>query len=315
LERLRNLLLLTAVDIRAVGPGTWNSWKGQLLGELYDQAQERLRLGHVRTGRKERVAARRGAVAELLGARRDLLPLYAERFTDAYWIPEPPDNAPLNLVQYADAHEEAGNLSVHCEVYEARGATLVTVIAADHAGLFYRIAGGISLAGANIIDARIHTTRTGWAVDNFLVQDPQGQPFREPGQLRRLEAAIGDALANRIELVPQLAKRPLPRSRASAFDVAPQVQFDNKASSRFTVIEVNARDRAAQLSRLARALFENRLVVNSAHVTHYGERAADTFYVTDLTGAKITAPARLSAIESALLTAASDETQAELEKV
>ncbi|MGN6496799.1 MAG: hypothetical protein ACTHK5_05585, partial [Tsuneonella sp.] len=77
---------------------------------------------------------------------------------------------------------------------------------------------------------------------------------------------------------------------------------------------VNARDRAALLSRLARALFENRLVVNSAHVTHYGERAADTFYVTDLTGAKITAPARLSAIESALLTAASDEMQAELEK-
>ncbi|MGN6496584.1 MAG: [protein-PII] uridylyltransferase, partial [Tsuneonella sp.] len=157
LERLRNLLLLTAVDIRAVGPGTWNSWKGQLLGELYDQAQERLRLGHVRTGRKERVAARRGAVAELLGARRDLLPLYAERFTDAYWIAEPPDIAALNLVQYAAAHEEAGNLSVHCEVYEARGATLVTVIAADHAGLFYRIAGGISLAGATIIDARIHT--------------------------------------------------------------------------------------------------------------------------------------------------------------
>ncbi len=54
LDRLRNLAILTAVDIRAVGPGTWNSWKGQLLGELYDAAQERLRLGHMRHGRTER---------------------------------------------------------------------------------------------------------------------------------------------------------------------------------------------------------------------------------------------------------------------
>jgi [protein-PII] uridylyltransferase len=79
------------------------------------------------------------------------------------------------------------------------------------------------------------------------------------------------------------------------------------------VIEVNARDRAALLNRLARALFECSLVVQSAHITHYGERAADTFYVTDLTGGKVTAPGKLKAIEEALLEAASDERQAELE--
>ncbi|MFN3510120.1 MAG: bifunctional uridylyltransferase/uridylyl-removing protein, partial [Tsuneonella troitsensis] len=197
--------------------------------------------------------------------------------------------------------------------YPSRGATLVTVIAADHPGLFYRIAGGIHLAGGNIIDARIHTTRSGWAVDNFLVQDPHGRPFGEDAQIRRLEVSIADALANRSALVPQLAKRPLPHSRARAFDVRPVVSFDNQASGRFTVIEVNARDRAALLNRLARALFENSLVVHSAHITNYGERAADTFYVTDLTGGKVTGATRLKAIEAALLEAASDERQAELE--
>ena len=314
LERLRQLLILTAVDIRAVGPGTWNSWKGQLLGELFDQAQERLRLGHVRANRKQRVDARKAAVAEALGAKRELLELYGDRFNDAYWIAEPTDIAATNMVHYAAAHEEQDNLSIHSQYDEERGATLVTVIAADHPGLFYRIAGGIHLAGANIIDARIHTTRTGWAVDNFLVQDPHGRPFREEGQLRRIEKSIGDALANRIELVPQLAKRPLHHTRAKAFDVAPRVLFDNKASNKFTVVEVNARDRAALLNRLARALFEERLVVHSAHITAYGERAADTFYVTDLTGGKVTSPARLAAIEKALLSAASDQRQAELEK-
>ncbi|MGX7927298.1 [protein-PII] uridylyltransferase [Tsuneonella sp. HG094] len=312
-ERLKNLMILTAVDIRAVGPGTWNSWKGQLLGELSDAATERLRLGHMKHGRKARVEAKKEAVAERLGDRVGLLRLYGDRFDDSYWIAEPDDIIALNLVHYGISHEDKDNLSVHCEVYPARGATLVTVIAADHPGLFYRIAGGIHLAGANIIDARIHTTRSGWAVDNFLVQDPHGRPFSEDAQLRRLETAIADALANRTPLVPQLAKRPLPHSRSIAFDVRPVVTFDNQASGRFTVIEVNARDRAALLNRLSRALFENRLVVNSAHVTNYGERAADTFYVTDLTGGKVTAPARLKAIESALLEAASDERQAALE--
>ncbi|MGX7950963.1 [protein-PII] uridylyltransferase [Tsuneonella sp. HG249] len=313
LERLRHLMILTAVDIRAVGPGTWNSWKGQLLGELYDAAEEHLRLGHMRHGRKERVAAKKAAVQALLGDKAGLLNLYADRFDDSYWVAEPEDIAALNLVQYGRSHEDTGNLSVHCEVYPSRGATLVTVIAADHPGLFYRIAGGIHLAGANIIDARIHTTRTGWAVDNFLVQDPHGAPFSEANQLERLERSIGDALANRSALVPQLAKRPLSHSRAAAFDVRPVVSFDNQASGRFTVIEVNARDRPALLNRLARALFESRLLVFSAHVTNYGERAADAFYVTDLTGGKVTGSARLKAIEAALLVAASDERQAELE--
>ena len=312
LERLRHLLILTAVDIRAVGPGTWNSWKRQLLGELYDAAQERLRLGHMRHGRRERIEARKDAARARLAGKAGLVERFEPIMGDAYWIAEPDDIIALNLAQFAAALDEDDKLSVQCEVYPARGATLVTVIAADHPGLFYRIAGGIHLAGANIIDARIHTSSSGWAVDNFLVQDPHGRPFEEPRQLERIEKAIGDALANRVELVPKLAQRPLPITRSQAFDVRPRVTFDNTASNRFTVIEVSARDRPALLNRLARALFESQLMVHSAHITAYGERAVDTFYVTDVLGAKVDAKQRLAGIEKALLTAASDQRQAEL---
>ncbi len=79
------------------------------------------------------------------------------------------------------------------------------------------------------------------------------------------------------------------------------------------MIEVTARDRPALLNRLARALFESKLMVNSAHITNYGERAADTFYVTDLLGGKVTTTDRLKGIEAALLDAASDERQRESE--
>ena len=313
-ERLRQLILLTAVDIRAVGPGTWNSWKGQLLGELFDAAQERMRLGHMRHGRKQRVEAKQALVAEMLGEQSDLVKRVGVEFDDAYWIAEPEDVIAHNLAQYQQARSQEEQLSIQCEFYESRGATLVSVIASDHPGLFYRIAGGIHLAGANIIDARIHTSKRGWAVDNFLVQNPVGDPFNEPAQLERLKSTITDALSNRIELVPKLAQRPLAHTRAGAFDVAPRVNFDNKASGRFTVIEVNARDRPALLNRLALALFESNLVVQSAHITAYGERAADTFYVTDLMGGKITSENRLSEIEQRLLEAASDTRQRQLEE-
>lgn len=310
IERLRLLTLLTIVDIRAVGPGIWNSWKRQLLTQLYSAAEEGLRLGHMAYGRKERVAEKRKAVAALLGDKASVINELDDRFDDSYWIAEPEDIIALNLVHYAAAKDLQHRLSIHCEYYAARGATLVTVIGDDHPGLFYRIAGAINLAGGNIIDARIHTTRVGKAVDNFVVQDPHGRPFREEVQLDRLKSSIEDSLANRIELVPQLAKRPLTHARAASFEVRPRVFIDNKASNRFTVIEVHARDRPALLNRLARALFENRLMVNSAHITNYGERAADTFYVTDLLGEKITSADRLQAVEDALLTAASEETHA-----
>ncbi len=313
LDRLRQLAILTSVDIRAVGPGTWNSWKGQLLGELYDLSHERLRLGHATSGRKERVQAKKAAVREELGDKADLMDRFADLLPGPYWIAEPPDIAARNIVQYSVARERGEALSVHCEPDEERGATLVTVIAADHPGIFMRIAGAIHVVGGNIIDARIHTTRTGYAVDNFLVQDPLGRRFGEDNQLERIERSIADALERGAQLVPRLAQRPFPRRGAGAFDVRPFVSFDNDASHRFTVIEVSARDRPALLNRLARALFEHHAMIRSAHVTHYGERAADTFYVTDLTGDKIVDETRLANIRTALVEAASDEMQAELE--
>ena len=314
LERLRNLAILTAVDIRAVGPGTWNSWKAQLLGELFDAAQERLRLGHKGHGRAQRVAAKKDAVARLLGDNDHLVDSTGALLADAYWIAEPEDIIASNLVQYEAARAAEDQLSIHCEPDETRGATRVNVIAADHPGLFYRMAGGIHLAGGNIIDARIHTAKSGYAFDNFLVQDQHGQPMGEDAQIARIKKGIRDALLAKVELVPKLAARPLAHSRAKAFDVAPRVGFDNDASNHFTVVEVTARDRPALLNRLAHALYKANLIVHSAHITAYGEAAADTFYVTDLTGAKVKAPERLAEIEAALLEAASDRRQQQLEK-
>ena len=185
-----------------------------------------------------------------------------------------------------------------------RGATLATVYAKDQPGLFYRIAGAISLVGGNIIDARIHTTDDGMALDNFLVQDMSGAPFADRHQLKRLEEAVLLAIGGQEPQRDRLAARALPLRRAEAFTIQPAVFVDSKASNRYTVVEVNARDRAALLCELASAITESRALIHSAHIATYGERAVDVFYLTDLHGAKIDHAARLKTLQGRLLKAA-----------
>ncbi|WP_375420566.1 [protein-PII] uridylyltransferase [uncultured Sphingomonas sp.] len=304
-ERLRLLLVLTIVDIRAVGPGTWNGWKRQLLADLYEASEEVLRLGHKQKGRNERIEARQATLRHALAWDDARFDRFVRRFPEAYWIAEPDDVLLHNARFIADAGDV--QLAIDAQIYPGRGATLVTIYAADHPGLFYRIAGAIHVAGGNIIDARIHTTRDGMAIDNFLVQDPFGRPFDDQQQLRRLRTAIEDALANRGKLADRLVAKPAARTRADAFEIAPNVLIDNRASNRFTVVEVNARDRPALLNQLANALFQSKVTLHSAHVATYGERAVDTFYVTDLTGDRITNTGRLKTLEKRLLAAAAGE--------
>ena len=293
-ERL-SMVVSHAEGVRMHGPARRPARAGR---------KEVLRLGHKQRGRAERIAAKQASLREMLGWDEARLAAHVRRLPEAYWIAEPDEVIAHNARFMAEA--EGTELAIDAQVHPERGATLVTVVAADHPGLFYRIAGAIHLAGGNIIDARIHTTRDGVALDNFLVQDPFGRPFDDLDQLKRLKMAIEDALANRGKLTDRLVAKPAARTRADAFEIEPNVLIDNHASNRFTVIEVNARDRPALLHHLANALFQSRVTIRSAHVATYGERAVDTFYVTDLTGDKISG-ARLKTIEKRLLDAASGE--------
>ena len=264
-ERLRLLLLLTVVDIRAVGPGVWNSWKRQLLSDLYDASEEVLRLGHKQRGRTERIVTKQADLGAALAWEPARFEALRRRLPDSYWIAEPVDV----LLGNARTVDQAGDqqLSITARADAERGGN-----AGD--GLCRRSSPACSTASqapstwraGNIIDARIHTTKDGMALDNLLVQDPLGRPFDDASQLGRIESAITESLAGRARLVERLSAKPAPRRRAEAFDISPNVLIDNRASNRFTVVEVNARDRPALLNSLAYALFDERVTIHSAHV-------------------------------------------------
>ncbi len=299
-ERLRLLLILTVVDIRAVGPGVWNEWKRTLLRTLFEAAEERLRLGHKQHGRSELVGQRQQELAEALGWKTSAARAHARRLPDSYWLAEPPawQIANARQVAAAEAHIALARPDVVVEDDPETGATRVSVFTPDREALFYRICAGLAAAGANIIDARIHTTRDGMALDNLLVLDGRGQPYADRRLRMRLVKSVLGALD---EVVPP----PLPeiqRRGASAFEVAPSVTIADRASSRTTVVEVHARDRPALLAGLAAAIHAQGLDIHSAHIATYGERAVDVFYLT--AGNKKLTPQQGEALRTALIEAA-----------
>ena len=308
-ERLRLLLVLTVVDIRAVGPGVWSEWKRTLLRTLFEAAEERLRLGHKQHGRAELVEERQKDLAAELGWKSTAVRAHARRLPDSYWLAEPRGWQIANARQVAAAEAHIGDArpNVAVENDADSGATRVSVFTPDREGLFYRICAGLAAAGANIIDARIHTTRDGMALDNLLVLDGRGKAYADRRLRSRLAKSVESALTS--EQAPPLPVGDEQRSRSNAFEVAPSVAVADRASTRTTVVEVNARDRPALLAALAGAIHQERHRIHSAHIATYGERAVDVFYLTRADGRKLDQE-DVDRLRSALLRAAAESTKA-----
>ena len=301
-ERLRLLLILTVVDIRAVGPGVWNEWKRTLLRTLFEAAEERLRLGHKQHGRAELVEARQQELAAQLGWKASAIRAHGRRLPDSYWLAEPLAWQVANARQVASAEAHIGDATpnVVAEDDPESGATRISVFTPDREGLFYRICAGLAAAGANIIDARVHTTRDGMALDNLLVLDARGRPYGDRRLRARLVGSVEAALSGAEPALPEPARG---RARSSAFRVAPSVVVADKASSRTTVVEINALDRPALLASLASAIRRFGHQIHSAHIATYGERAVDVFYLTRADGKKL-GPEEIERLRAALLDAA-----------
>ena len=222
---------------------------------------------------------------------------------DSYWLAEPFDVQLSNAKQVATAEAHIGHArpSIAAEHEPERGATRITVFAPDREGLFFRICAGLASTGASIIDARIHTTRDGMALDNLLVQDAKAAPYSDKRLRTRLARSIETALAR--DDPPEIPTAPRGGDLISAFHVAPSAAIAQGASSRTTVVEVNALDRPGLLARLAQAIHAQGYRLHSAHIATYGERAVDVFYLTNGAGKKL-ASSEIEDLRSALLVAA-----------
>ena len=309
-ERLKLLTLLTVADIRAVGPGVWNGWKGQLIRTLYHETEPLVAGGHTQIERRHRLA---DAKEQLALALSDWPRAEVEHFIDRhypdYWLRTETAKQASHARLVRRAEHENRKLITDAVTDTFTAITELTVFAPNHPRLLALFAGACAANGANIVGAHITTTRDGFALDTFLLAREFPEDEDEMRRAKRIEATIDRLLRGEARLKQLLEKRTIGAQRLEAFTVSPEVIINNQLSERFTVIEVAGRDRTGLLYDLTSTLSDLSLDIASAHITTFGEKAVDVFYVTDLTGKKVDSESRQKTIAGRLTAVLSGSTQ------
>lgn len=302
LDRMKLLLILTICDIKAVGPGVWNGWKGQLLRNLFYETELMLTGGFSEVPRKERTDHARAQLEHALSSwpqveRQSYLALHYQNYLLTVSIADQVRHA--TFVRESDASGKT--LATMVKTHDFEGVTEITVLSPDHPRLLSVIAGACAAAGANIVDAQIFTTSDGRALDTILISREFATDDDERRRATRVGRLIEDVLSGKTYLPEMLASRTKPKRAAKAFKITPRVEINNTLSNKFTVIEVEGLDRPGVLSEITGVISDLSLDIASAHVTTFGEKVIDVFYVTDLVGHQITNTTRQSRIRKKLL--------------
>ncbi|MDE2402753.1 MAG: [protein-PII] uridylyltransferase [Burkholderiales bacterium] len=280
-RNLTALYLLTVADIRGTSPKVWNAWKGKLLEDLYRLTLRAL--GGARPHMDAEIETRKQLA-------RQSLALY-----------QLPEGIEQNLWRTLDtsyfARHDAPDIAWHTRslwekvdtakpIVRARPSSAgeglqVLVYSPDRADLFARICGYFDRAGFSIQDAKIHTSRTQYALDTFQIMSAPNSPhegvhYRD--LIALVETQLVDAAASDQPLHEPSRGR-LSR-RVKSFPVQPRVRLRPDERAQRWLLSVSASDRSGLLYVIARVLAGNQVNVQLAKVTTLGERVEDTFLVT-----------------------------------
>jgi [protein-PII] uridylyltransferase len=276
-RRLIALYLLTVADVRGTSPKVWNAWKGKLLEDLFRSTRRLLGGGSVSStavleGRKEEALR----ILRLYGLSDSAREGLWEQLDVVYFL--------RHSAQDIAWHTRSLFSRVRTEkpVVRARLARIgegaeVLIYVQDQKDLFARVCGYFDSRNLSILDARIHTTRHGYALDTFLVTDNGHTPhYRE--LLAQVEHELAEWIGKRHELPLPVKGRMSRQSRH--FPVTPEVRLvPDERGSRY-LLSVTATDRLGLLYSIARVLTQHNLNVHTAKVLTLGERAEDIFLVS-----------------------------------
>jgi [protein-PII] uridylyltransferase len=296
-RRLAALYLLTVADIRGTSPRVWNAWKAKLLEDLYNAANAKLDGGSARGRAPDSLETRRAEAARQLR-------LYAV-----------PEGAEAKLWQRLDIvyfqRHSADDIAWHARqlyyrvdgqkpVVKARlardGAGLqLMVYLPDQKELFAHICGFLGRAHLSILEAKIHTTRHGYALDTFVVHDPANPNAGYREAISYIEFELQRALTERPAL--DLPAEGRVSRHLRHFPLSPEVSISPDDKGTHFILEIVAGDRPGLLARIAYTLAKANVNVESAKINTLGERAEDVFL---LDGARLYDEAARLRLETAL---------------
>jgi [protein-PII] uridylyltransferase len=296
-RRLAALYLLTVADIRGTSPRVWNAWKAKLLEELFHAAQARLTGGSAMRSLDDSLEARRREAARQL--RLYAVPEEAEqalwrKVDSVYFQRHSADEIAWHARQLyfrVDGHEPI----VRARLSRGGAGLQVMIYLPDQKALFARICGFFGQARLSILDAKIHTTRHGYALDTFTVHDQANPDAAYRAAISYIEFELKRALTEGAPLEPPPVGR---MSRhLKHFPLTPEVRLFPDDKGTHYILEIVAGDRPGLLARIAYTLAAANVNVESARINTLGERAEDVFLID---GARLHDEAALLRLETAL---------------
>uniref|UniRef100_UPI0026326C3F HD domain-containing protein n=1 Tax=Limnohabitans sp. TaxID=1907725 RepID=UPI0026326C3F len=281
-RNLTALYLLTVADIRGTSPKVWNAWKGKLLEDLY-KSTLRVLGGRAPDANAVVEARKRDALVELarhaepheghkaLWETLDVGYFMRHDASDIAWHAR-------QLSRHVAKPDPAGPRTiVRARISPVGEGLQVLVFTPDQPDLFARICGHFDQAGFSILDAKVHTTRTGWALDTFQIVTSM-----LPEHYRELITMVESGLSRTIE---QQGPLPAPsRGRVSrrvkSFPMTPRVTLKPDDKAQNWLLSVSASDRIGLLYGIATVLGKHGIDLQLAKISTLGERVEDTFLIS-----------------------------------
>lgn len=313
---LRMLYVLTVADVSAVGPGTWTTWKANLLTEFFDRCLVILSGKHYVFEEQQRIKSIRSKVAGCLQQSAgdsysvDWVARQLAGFSAYYLTCTPPEQIANDL----QVMQRLGNEDVEVVASwdAATGSMEFRVITANpvyQAGCFHKMTGVLTAKRLSILSADINTTASGVIIDSYRVVD--SDYVDEPPQSRVKE--IADALRSVLRGEISVEQLFLKNTRYGAFRSAkpvselPQlVKIDNDSSDSRTIFDVFAMDRPGLLYTLSKALFDLHVSIDMAKISTHFDQVIDVFYVQEQDGSRMQSRERLDEIRDGLQQALDD---------
>ena len=313
---LTALYLLTVADVRGTSPKVWNAWKGKLLEDLYKLTVRTLGgrapdPGAVIESRKRQALIQLALASEPQDSHKrlwDTLEVSYFMRHDAGEIAWHTRQLARHAVRPVATKTEAagaggasaGTVKTFETIVRARLSPVgeglqVLVYAADQPDLFARICGYFDRAGFSILDAKIHTTRNGRALDTFQIINPL-VPDHNREFIGMVEAELPAAVESQAPLAPPRLGRV--SRRVKSFPIAPRVDLRPDDKAQRWLLTVTASDRVGLLYSIARVLAAHGINLELAKVSTLGERVEDMFL---LQGAQLQHNKTQLAIEQELL--------------
>jgi [protein-PII] uridylyltransferase len=295
MRQLTALYLLTVADIRGTSPKVWNAWKGKLLEDLFRMTAAVLKGSTVLqlTGVAERQEEAR-RILRHHGLRPDIEVELWNQLDTGYFMRHAADEIAWHARTLY--HRPAGAEPVVRARLNPMGEGLqVMVYAPDQPLLFARLCGFFARLGYNIVDAKIHTTRHGYALDSFVVfAFDASQPYRD--MIGLIEHDIGEQLT-RLPPLPTSFGGRLSR-QVKHFPVTPEVDVRADERGNQYLLSLTAADRPGLLYGVARVLGQHGITLHTAKISTLGERVEDSFLIS---GRELAHTATLVKLEQDLL--------------